>query len=237
MACEWLDLRVLRHGFQVQKKMQLMDGATVGDILKKVAEFKKVAAGQLFLTERRISDKAHCLCRVAPSAASGDNLGPSVSLPYGFFDEVVQVKLHRNEVPEGELNLGGVDDLDGLPDIITVEPKLIRTSLTKAECMELQDDLIAAYSEDSVQKAVEKLQDKFRKNRDLPRTKYTRMLAEALLAPQRKILPRWGFEPPPKGVMQMHQAFTPYDDDEDVQLKITILNGLIGLDMAWLQES
>mmetsp|Transcript_50811 Transcript_50811/g.128143 ORF Transcript_50811/g.128143 Transcript_50811/m.128143 type:complete len:247 (+) Transcript_50811:75-815(+) len=236
MACQWLDIQVLRQGFQPQKKVQLMDGATVGDILKKVAQFKKVPLGQLFLTEARWSDQAHCLCRVGPSDAGTILGGAADAVPYAPSGGAVQVKLHRNEVPEGEVQLGGVDDLEDLPDIITVEPKFVRTELTKAETIEFQDELIAAYSEDSVQKALEKLQNKYIKNKDLPRKNYSRMLAEVLLPPQRKVLPKWGFDPPPRGVMQMMQAITPHDPEEEVQLRVTILNGLMGMDWAWLPE-
>mmetsp|Transcript_90416 Transcript_90416/g.229903 ORF Transcript_90416/g.229903 Transcript_90416/m.229903 type:complete len:234 (-) Transcript_90416:63-764(-) len=232
MACQWLDLQLLQQGFQAQKKVQLLDGATVGDILKKVAQYKMVPVAQLFLTEARWTDRAHCLCRVGPSSAGAITGGAADAIPY-FSSGPIQVKLHRNEVPEGEVSLGGVDDLDDLPDIITVEGKFVRTELTKAECLDLQDELIAAYSEDTVQTALEKLQIRFKAN-NMAQSKYPRLLADVLLAPQRKVLPKWGFDAPPKGVVQMLNAFVPHNDDPDVVLKVTILNGLIGLDMAWL---
>jgi len=232
MACQWLDIQVLRQGFQPQKKVQLLDGATVGDILKKVAQYKKVPLSDLFLTEARWTDKAHCLCRVGPSDAGAIVGGAADAVPYASQGAPVQVKLHRNEVPEGEVQLGGVDDLDDLPDIITVEPKFTRTELTKEECLEFQDDLVAAYSEDAVQTALDKLKAKFISSK-LPPSKYSRMLSEVLLPPQRKVLPKWGFEAPPRGAMQMLEATRPFDDDPEVQLKVTILNGLMGTDFAW----
>eukprot|EP00428_Durinskia_dybowskii_P029172 CAMPEP_0170237942 /NCGR_PEP_ID=MMETSP0116_2-20130129/18725_1 /TAXON_ID=400756 /ORGANISM="Durinskia baltica, Strain CSIRO CS-38" /LENGTH=289 /DNA_ID=CAMNT_0010488753 /DNA_START=35 /DNA_END=902 /DNA_ORIENTATION=+ len=234
MSCQWLDLQVLKQGFQSQKKVQLMEGATVGDILKKVAEYKNVSASQLYLTEARWTDKAHCLCRVGPSNSSIVVGGAGICVPYGLYGSPMHVKLHRNEVPDSEVQIGGVDDLDDVPDVFTVEPKFSRTSLTKEECLAFQDDLISAYSEDPVQQAIERLQQRFRGDGALPKNKYARMLAEILVAPQRQVFAKWSFDPPPKGIQQMLAATSIHTDD-DVQLKATIANGLLGLDLAWLE--
>lgn len=234
MAAHWLDMTVLRQGHEPHKKVELLEGATVGDILKKVAQLKQVPAGQLFLTEKRWTDKAHCLCRLGPSEAGTIVGGAGAAAAFAPSGAPLQVKLHRNEVPEGEVHLGGVEDLEGLPDIITVEPRLVRTELTKTEAVDLQDQLIAAYSQEPIQRSLEKLQAKFHSG--LAPSKYPRMLAEVLLPTQRKVFPKWGFDPPPRGHVQMHQAFRAFDDDQEVQLRVTILNGLIGLDFAWFPE-
>lgn len=222
MTCQWLDLQVLKRGYQHQKKVQLCDGATVGDIIKKIAKHKQVPTNQLFLTESRWTDNAHCLCHV----------GPPEDVPY-FSGDAVQVKLHNNEVPEAEVQLGGVDDLEGLPDIITVEPKFVRRELTLEEGMAMQDDFVAAYSEDSVQQGVEKLQQKVLSGK-VPKNKYPRMLSDVLLAPRRKVLKKWEFEPPPKGLLHLNEAMAGYEELDQVKLVFNIINGLIGLDLAWL---
>jgi len=232
----WLDLQVLQQGVDEQKKVELLQGAQVGDILNTVAQLKQVPVNSLFLCERRYLDKAHCLCKVGPSEAGTIVGGAHEALPYTPAGEPVQVKLHRNEVPEGDVFLGGIDNLDGLPDIITVEPKFSRTELTHDECLQLQDELIAAYSEDGFQMSLEKLQAKFSTGR-VPITKYARMLSEIILPAQRKVLPRWGFEASPRGVSQMFQAFGPWDNEEDVALKVTIINGMLGTDLAWYDQS
>mmetsp|Transcript_77376 Transcript_77376/g.218974 ORF Transcript_77376/g.218974 Transcript_77376/m.218974 type:complete len:240 (+) Transcript_77376:65-784(+) len=233
MKSRWLTLRPLKHGQTATKAVELADGANVGDILKQVAALAQVPAKDIFITEDRwplpgMTGTAYATCTVVGNTATP--MGPA-TVPSS-----VTVKLLKSEAPQcEEILLGGVDDeFDDLPDIITVEAQFTRTNLERTEALELNDDLIMAYSDEEFQKKLTRLQDRI-KDGKVDRKKYPRMLGDFTLEVQKKLIfPKWGFDSGPRGVMGMVRMLDQYKDDPEVNLKSTIARGLLGLEYAWL---
>lgn len=147
------------------------------------------------------------------------------------------VKLHKNEIPDTDIQLGGVEDLEGLADVLYVEPPLKRTYLSTAEALQFQDELIAAYSEEFFQKTLKKFQDRFISGQ-VDIKKYSRMLPDVLKPAQKKVFPKWDFEVTQKGIALTQECFEPFLDEEnpepEVVEKTNIINSVLGLDFAWV---
>mmetsp|Transcript_45059 Transcript_45059/g.101421 ORF Transcript_45059/g.101421 Transcript_45059/m.101421 type:complete len:235 (-) Transcript_45059:111-815(-) len=232
MQSKFLTLKMLKHGQGPTRAIELMEGATVGDILKQIASFKHLPTNQIFITEDRwplpdMAGTAYATCTVVGAAPSAT----TALVPSG-----VTVKLLKSEVPEGmDVQLGGVDDLEGLPDVITVEPKKVRESFEKQEAMDLNDELIVAYSDEQFQKKLAKLQEKV-KSGAIDKKKYPRVLGDLTLEVQKKLLPKYGLEPSPKGVQTMVRLLDVYRDDDEMNLKANTCRGLLGLFWDWLPQ-
>lgn len=233
MQSRWLNLQALKHGAGPTKAVELGEGATVGDLLKQIAALKKVPLRDLFICEDRwplpgMTGLAYATCTVVGSTPI---LAPAATVPSG-----ITVKLLKSEVPEGtDIQLGGVDDLEDLPDVITVEPRFVRTTLDKAEAMELHDELIRLYSDEDLQKKLTKLKEKVLSGK-VDKTKYSRMLPDLTLPLQKKILNNWGFEASARGVIQMISLLNAIED-QDLNLRASISRGLLGLNFDWLPAS
>mmetsp|Transcript_117072 Transcript_117072/g.364554 ORF Transcript_117072/g.364554 Transcript_117072/m.364554 type:complete len:239 (+) Transcript_117072:59-775(+) len=230
----FLNVQVLKPGQLQSKVLELGEGATVGDILKKIAALKDLPLRDLYLCEDRwplqgMKGLVYATCTVVGSTPI---LSPAPTVPSG-----ITVKLLKTEVPEGtDVQLGGVDDLDDLPDVITVEAKTFRTSLTREDAAALQDDLILTYSDEEFQKKLQRLRDRVNEGK-VDKSKYGRLLGDLTLPLQKKtVLPKWGFEASPKGVMHMISSLDAYKDDQEQQTKTVISRGLLGLNFEWLNE-
>merc|ERR1719414_292131 len=72
-----------------------------------------------------------------------------------------QVKLNKNEVPSGVISLGGVDNLDDIPEVLSVDVVKPRESLTLEEACKLLDELIVVYTSDKFMKQMEAFRKKY----------------------------------------------------------------------------
>mmetsp|Transcript_34309 Transcript_34309/g.80238 ORF Transcript_34309/g.80238 Transcript_34309/m.80238 type:complete len:214 (+) Transcript_34309:70-711(+) len=146
-----------------------------------------------------------------------------------------KVKLLRNEVPHSNVQIGGLQDLSGLPDTLHVEANQAKDYLTREEAIALQDELIEAYCSEVFQRTLRNYQDKFFAG-TYEFKDYNKHLHDVLKPAQAKVLPRHGFKADPKGVYLMERSFDSYLTDEDIQCRAWIVSRLIGTDMAWRQD-
>merc|ERR1712118_412524 len=109
------------------------------------------------------------------------------------------VKLHKWETPTDYILVGGLKHLSALPPTLKVDAYKLRDAFENAEhCMQFQEVLIEAYSQEKFQKAKLKLQARFiAQNRSVK--EYPRVLRDVMLPIQNKIWPQWGFDTTPKG--------------------------------------
>lgn len=196
-------LSLLKQGAGQRVNVDLEDGATVDDLLKKIAGLKSVPIKEIHIVQN------------------------------GWMD---RVKLNKNEIPEGEIYLGGVDDLDGLPDIMSVEKVKLRDGLTKEEASAMQDDWVALYTQENFANLIHAFQEKF-KSGDMDPKKYKTELPKIIRPYQKSLFSKWNFGSGARAALTMQMAFQPHDNDPDIQAKAAVLNALLGIDMAWLPES
>mmetsp|Transcript_81492 Transcript_81492/g.141534 ORF Transcript_81492/g.141534 Transcript_81492/m.141534 type:complete len:239 (-) Transcript_81492:121-837(-) len=206
------EMQVLKQGSHPKKTVELMEGATVGDIIQAIALAKEVPASEIFITKEQWNDK---------------------------------VKLHKIEVPDRDIQIGGVQDLQGVPSVLVVSPKEVRTSLTKEEAMGLQDELIAEYSDPVFFATVQAYQKLFMDGIKTLK-EYPKGLEDVLRPVKKKVWPKWGYEVSTRGMMIMDSHFTDLQEkiyaesnqwDLEIQGRVAVVQGLVGLDFAWVPSS
>jgi len=118
----------------------------------------------------------------------------------------------------------GVNDLQAAK--VAPEEASVRPAFTRERALSLQTDLQAGFAEEQFQTALKELESKYTRGS----WQFTAERQKLFLTVQSVVLPKYGFEGSPKGVLDMMNAFTAFTDEE-FQRNGLVLNHLLRLDL------
>ena len=141
---------------------------------------------------------------------------------------VYKVRLFGLERPEGNFQVGGLENMEMLPDVIHVEHKV---ELSVDEALELLKDLQEIYQKAAIQSKLSELQQSFiKEKRDV--RKYGFQADEVVQSDRQSVFEKWNFG----SVTDMNVAFIKADADERVMAKQKEIFALLGLDLTWVPK-
>lgn len=152
------------------------------------------------------------------------------------------VVLGAKEAIPARVCIKGTKSLVGVPPSVLVKPKAFRSTFTKSEAMNIQQDTIDAYSDPLLQlqlKSVQKaMVQRLSRGDAFKAQDYTGALRPLISAKQDKILAKWDFELGQKGFANMQSIFnTHFETDAEVQANVLKINALTGTDFSWVPET
>ncbi|CAE7350258.1 unnamed protein product [Symbiodinium natans] len=183
MPTKSISMQVLKRGQQVKKTVDLAEGATVKDVVSKLAQLTGTAKSSLFVAEVRNLDK---------------------------------VRLFSGEAPTGTFEVGGLETIEDVPEVIPVEHQVDALGVEKS--LQLLDELIAAYKTAEFQASLSEFQQSFMDGqRDI--RQYSVLLADVAGHAQEPVFAKWGYEATTSGRMDMYAAMQDVASDEAVKAK------------------
>lgn len=192
-----VQVQALKRGHQLSKTADVAEGATIHDLITRIAQFKNCSTRELFAAQIKFQST---------------------------------VKLHGSELPKGNLQIGGLQDLEGIPDIFAVVPS--EGQMSSEQAIEVLESFVAAYSEPAVQEKVKEAQKKIRDGQLDPKM-FTRETRDVVHQAQDGVLPRFGFPSGAEGifklniVMQGAQAGPRGPEVKALQMRVNELLGLV----------
>mmetsp|Transcript_17566 Transcript_17566/g.41700 ORF Transcript_17566/g.41700 Transcript_17566/m.41700 type:complete len:207 (-) Transcript_17566:40-660(-) len=140
-----------------------------------------------------------------------------------------KVRLFSGEAPNGTFEVGGLDTVKDLPDVIHVKHSL--PELSQERGLMVLDDLIAAYKDAELQAKLAEIQQGFLSDgRDLKA--YGLSTVDTVRAAQEPVVEKWGF----KSFQDLFQALTRYDISEEYREKQMECAKLLGQTFEWAPE-
>mmetsp|Transcript_51933 Transcript_51933/g.97145 ORF Transcript_51933/g.97145 Transcript_51933/m.97145 type:complete len:208 (+) Transcript_51933:65-688(+) len=201
MPTKTVSMQALKRGQRLKRTVDLGEGATVKDVIGKLAELTGIAKSDLFVAEVRNMDK---------------------------------VRLFGGEAPTGAIEVGGLEGIEDLPEVISVERHVESMSLETS--LALLEELISAYQAASFQGSLSKFKQSFLDGEHDFR-QYNVLLADVAAEAQETILPKYGFENTTSGRVEMYAAMKDVDSNEQVKTKQVEIMKLLGQHFEWVPEA
>ncbi|CAE7300669.1 Asph [Symbiodinium microadriaticum] len=145
-----------------------------------------------------------------------------------------KVRLYSGEAPTGTFEVGGLETIEDLPEVIHVEHQV--KALGLQESLQLLDDLIVAYKNADFQASLSRFQQSFLDGQTDIR-QYSVLLADVAGHAQEPVFAKWGYDATTSGRMDMYAAMLDVQNLEEVRTKQLEVNRLLGQTFEWLPEA
>ncbi|CAE7853018.1 Asph [Symbiodinium necroappetens] len=145
-----------------------------------------------------------------------------------------KVRLYSGEAPTGTFEVGGLETIEDLPEVIHVEHQV--KALGLQESLQLLDDLIVAYKNADFQASLSRFQQSFLDGQTDIR-QYSVLLADVAGHAQEPVFAKWGYDATTSGRMDMYAAMLDVQNMEEVRTKQLEVNRLLGQTFEWLPEA